>query len=69
MKLCRFDDNRLGLVEGDEAVDVSGALDAIPAQRWPIAPGDPLIANLERVMQRARTLAPSAPRSDTARSS
>jgi len=62
LKLCRFDDDRLGLVEQDEVLDVSAALDAIPAQRWPIAPGDPLILNLKRVAQRARTLAPSAPR-------
>lgn len=62
MKLCRFDDNRLGIVEGEDVLDVSGALDAIPTQRWPIAPGDPLILNLERVTQRARSLAASATR-------
>ncbi len=62
MKICRFDNDRLGLVEGDEVLDVSGALEAIPAQRWPLAPGDPLILNLERVLERARALAKSAPR-------
>jgi len=62
MKLCRFDDDRLGLVEGDDVLDVSAALDAIPAQRWPIAPGDPLVANLARVCERAQTLAADAPR-------
>ena len=62
MKLCRFDDDRLGLVEGDDVLDVSAALDAIPAQRWPIAAGDPLIVNLERVGQRVKALAADAPR-------
>lgn len=62
MRLCRFDNDRLGLVESDEVLDVSGALDAIPAQRWPIAPGDPLIANLDRVLERVRALQSRAPR-------
>jgi len=62
MKLCRFDDDRLGLIDGEDVLDVSDALDAIPAQRWPIAPGDPLIVHLERVSQRVGTLAAAAPR-------
>ena len=62
MKLCRFDDDRLGLVQGGEVLDVSAALEVIPAQRWPIAPGDPLIVHLERVAERARALAAGAPR-------
>lgn len=62
MKLCRFDDDRLGVVRGDEVLDVTPALEAIPAQRWPIAPGDPLIANLERVLERVRALEAAAPR-------
>ncbi len=57
MKLCRFDDDRLGLIDGDEVLDVSPALEAIPAQRWPIAPGDPLIRHLAPVLERARALA------------
>ena len=52
MRLCRFDDNRLGLVEGDQVIDVTGALDAIPAQTWPLQPGDPLAANLSAVCAR-----------------
>ena len=45
MKICRFDDDRLGLVEGDEVVDVSAALAVLPAVRWPMPAGDALIAN------------------------
>ena len=62
MKICRFDDDRLGLVEDDHVLDVSGALEAIPPQRWPLALGDPLILNLERVAERVRALAKSTPR-------
>jgi len=62
MKLCRFDDNRLGLVEGDEVLDVSGALEAIAPQKWPYRHGDALIANLPAVLERAKALAARAPR-------
>jgi 2-keto-4-pentenoate hydratase/2-oxohepta-3-ene-1,7-dioic acid hydratase in catechol pathway len=62
MKICRFDDNRLGLVEDDEVLDVSKALEAIPAQRWPLERGDPLILNLRKVLAEAKKLAPKAKR-------
>jgi len=62
MKLCRFDDDRLGLVEGDAVLDVSEALAAIPPQKWPYRHGDALIAHLPAVLERARSLAPRAAR-------
>ncbi|HKU47606.1 MAG TPA: fumarylacetoacetate hydrolase family protein [Burkholderiales bacterium] len=62
MKLCRYDNDRLGLVEGDEVLDVSGALDAIPPRKWPYPHGDALIANLPAVLERAKALAAKAPR-------
>ena len=62
MKICRFDDDRLGLVKGDEVLDVTAALEVIPAQRWPIALGDPLILNLDRVLERVRALESTATR-------
>ena len=60
MKICRFDNNRLGIVQGDEVLDVSKALAAIPQQGWPIAQGDPLIMNFKRVLAAAKKLAPKA---------
>src|SRR3989304_2208560 len=63
MKLCRFDDNRLGVVQADEVLDVAPALAEIPAQHWPIAQGDPLALHLERVMAAVSALLPKAPRS------
>jgi 2,4-diketo-3-deoxy-L-fuconate hydrolase len=62
MRLARFDDNRLGLVEGDCLRDVSAALDVLPAVRYPIPPGDLLIARLDAVLARAREIALSSPR-------
>jgi 2,4-diketo-3-deoxy-L-fuconate hydrolase len=46
MKLCRFNDNRLGLVEGHAVKDVTAALDALPAVRYPLPSYDLLVANL-----------------------
>ncbi len=63
MKICRFDDDRLGVVQGEEVLDVTPALAEIPAQRWPIAQGDPLALHLERVMAAVSALLPKAPRS------
>jgi 2-keto-4-pentenoate hydratase/2-oxohepta-3-ene-1,7-dioic acid hydratase in catechol pathway len=62
MRICRFDKDRLGVVQGEEVLDVTKALEAIPAQRWPIAQGDPLILNFRRVLAAAKKLAPKAKR-------
>jgi len=67
MKLCRFDKDRLGIVQGDQVLDVSEALAAIPTQRWPLPQGDPLILHLKRVIAVAKKLAPKAKRKPLAR--
>ena len=54
MKFCRFDNDRLGLIEGDEVFDITPALDALPTLRWPVPLGDPLIAHLPALMDAAR---------------
>jgi len=46
MRLCRFAEDRLGLVRGNEVCDVTAALDALPAHRYPLPRFDPLIAHL-----------------------
>lgn len=60
MILARFDEDRLGLVRGDEVRDVTAALDALPTSRWPHPPGDPLILHLDAVMARVRSLEAAA---------
>lgn len=62
MRLCRFNTDRLGLVEGDAVLDVSQALQRIPPYRWGAFQGDPLVANLPAVMEAAAQLRASAPR-------
>ena len=61
MRLARFNDNRLGLVEGDCLRDVSAALEVLPAVRYPVPPGDLLVTHLDDVLLRARALAPASP--------
>ena len=67
MKICRFDKDRLGIVQGDEVLDVTKALKAIPGQSWPLAHGDPLILNFKRVLAAAKKLAPKAKKKALAR--
>ncbi len=66
MRLCRFNDNRLGLMEGDLVADVTAALDAIPQMSWPLPPGDLLIRHLDAVRARVREIGPGAQRTATA---
>lgn len=60
MRFCRFGDNRLGLVDGTTVRDVTAALDVLPASRYPLPAYDVFIANLDKVAERARALAPGA---------
>src|SRR5688500_15463411 len=61
MKLCRFGDHRLGVVEGDHVRDVTAALDVLPEYRYPLPRHDVLIANLDQVAARARAIVMQAP--------
>jgi 2,4-diketo-3-deoxy-L-fuconate hydrolase len=61
MRLCRFDDDRLGLVEGDQVKDVTAALEALPSARWPLPRHDPLIANFTALRPRIAALGLEAP--------
>src|SRR5687767_1294654 len=61
MKLCRFGEDRLGVVEGDRVRDVTPALDVLPEYRYPLPRHDVLIANLDKVAARARALVMQAP--------
>jgi hypothetical protein len=48
MKICRFDDNRLGLVsaDGNSVADITTITDDVPAVRWPRSHIDPFFARL-----------------------
>lgn len=60
MRLCRFDDNRLGIVDGSIVRDVTAALDVVPTQGYPYPTHDALVEHLDRVLNRARALMPNA---------
>jgi 2-keto-4-pentenoate hydratase/2-oxohepta-3-ene-1,7-dioic acid hydratase in catechol pathway len=60
MRLCRFGEGRLGIVEGSEVRDVTAALDVLPSCRYPLPSEDLMIAGLESVMAKARALAADA---------
>ena len=49
MKICRFDDNRLGLVRDEMVYDVTHVLNKLPAFRYPLPGHDPLIAALPKL--------------------
>lgn len=57
MRLCRFGDGRLGIVDASGVRDVTPALDVLPSYRHPLPSFDVLIANLDSVMERVRTIA------------
>src|SRR5215831_9048341 len=61
MRLARFDDNRLGLVDGDSVRDISAALELLPSVRYPVPPGDLLLTHLDGVLERARELSADSP--------
>lgn len=61
MRLCRFGEDRLGVVEGSNVKDVTAALDVLPACRYPLPRYDVLMANLGQVTARVKTIARDAP--------
>jgi 2,4-didehydro-3-deoxy-L-rhamnonate hydrolase len=61
MRLCRFDDDRLGLVTGEEVRDVTAVVERLPARRWPFPKGDPLIAALDELKPAISAEAQRAP--------
>jgi 2-keto-4-pentenoate hydratase/2-oxohepta-3-ene-1,7-dioic acid hydratase in catechol pathway len=61
MRLCRFDEGRLGVVEGEHVRDVTAALDVLPSYRYPLPQHDVLVANLDRVIARARSILAESP--------
>ena len=52
MKLCRFNNDQLGLVDGDEIINVTAALDGLQSFRWEQVKQDPVIANLAEIMSK-----------------
>ncbi|MFC5458749.1 fumarylacetoacetate hydrolase family protein [Massilia niabensis] len=61
MKICWYDQQQLGVVVDGRVFAVSGALAALPAARYPAAPGDLLVAHLDALRAAIGRLLPGAP--------
>jgi 2-keto-4-pentenoate hydratase/2-oxohepta-3-ene-1,7-dioic acid hydratase in catechol pathway len=61
MRLCRFDEGRLGVVDGHQIRDVTAALEVLPTVRYPFPLYDALVAKLPKVVARARIVMDGAP--------
>jgi 2-keto-4-pentenoate hydratase/2-oxohepta-3-ene-1,7-dioic acid hydratase in catechol pathway len=61
MKICLFDNDRLGVVEDDVVRDVTPVLDRLPAHRGIMPRHDPLVAALPDLMPAIRDAARTAP--------
>jgi 2-keto-4-pentenoate hydratase/2-oxohepta-3-ene-1,7-dioic acid hydratase in catechol pathway len=62
MRLCRFGEDRLGVVEGDSVKDVTSVLCGLPALPAGAAPrGDPVIAALPGLRAKIEAAAAAAP--------
>lgn len=61
MRICRFGDNRLGVVRGAAVHDVSEVLESLPLHRYPLPDHDPLVAALPGLVPRMEALADAAP--------
>jgi 2-keto-4-pentenoate hydratase/2-oxohepta-3-ene-1,7-dioic acid hydratase in catechol pathway len=60
MKICWYNQQRLGVVIDGRVYDVSAALEALPRARYPAVPGDLLIAHLDTVRAAIAWLLPAA---------
>lgn len=60
MKICWYDQQQLGVVANGKVFDVSAALEALPAARYPAAPGDLLMAHLDTVRTAILRVLPTA---------
>ena len=62
MKICRFDENRVGLVEGQDVIDVTEAASVLAPSHWPFPCYDIFIANWPIVRKRILDIKMKAPR-------
>lgn len=63
MRLCRFEPNRFGVIEGETVADVTElVLGSLPPLVYPLTAGDPVIAALPGLLPKLREAAAKAPR-------
>jgi 2-keto-4-pentenoate hydratase/2-oxohepta-3-ene-1,7-dioic acid hydratase in catechol pathway len=63
MRICRFNSDRIGVVEGNSVADISQRLDLSP--KWPLPPGDWVVSQLTSLKEsEVRSGQPSIPLSN-----
>jgi 2-keto-4-pentenoate hydratase/2-oxohepta-3-ene-1,7-dioic acid hydratase in catechol pathway len=67
MKICRFDDDRLGLVQGDRVHDVTPVLSELGSFSYPLPRFDPFIASLGKLKAKLQAAAQSSKGVDLAK--
>jgi 2-keto-4-pentenoate hydratase/2-oxohepta-3-ene-1,7-dioic acid hydratase in catechol pathway len=60
MKICRYDDNRIGLVQDDGIRDVSSVASELGTFAYPLPKYDPFIANLSKLRKKFEDAAKSS---------
>lgn len=60
MRICRFNDDRVGVVENDVVKDVTAVTEKLPPLKWPVPHGDHFIANLPALLPLMREAAKTA---------
>ena len=50
MRICRYDNNRLGVVANGLVHDVTSIVNELPALKWPLPRGDHFFNNLDRLL-------------------
>src|SRR5690554_5745686 len=62
MRICRYGDNRIGVVLGDEIADITEIAERLPARRWPYPLGDQLIESFDQLKPQVEAMLPQASR-------
>src|SRR5215218_8975438 len=62
MRLCRFNNDKLGLVQKDIVRDVTAAVEVVSSVKWPLPAGDPLVLHLDQIKARINEIASDAPK-------
>lgn len=62
MRIARFGDNRLGLVDGYVLRDITQVTERLPQYRWPFPKGDQFVANLDLMRRTIKDAADAAAR-------
>ncbi len=62
MRICWFNEGRLGLIDGDDVLDVSAARASLPESAYPLPEGDLLISHLDMMRAPIQAAAQDAAR-------